>query len=331
MYLNEFADELTPLDMTRFDEFASLQRSAADLGVRHAPRVRYVSRNTALQNHRIHFLEWGDPAAPPLLLIHGGNQSAHSWDLVSLHWADRYHIFAYDQRGHGDSEWARDADYSVPTLTQDALAFIRQLGLERPIIVGHSLGGLVTMTLTLQQPSLPRALVIVDTGPETAQQGAQTVRDFMVANAEFDSLEAFVERVRAYDPFRSREHIERTVRYNLLRRADGKYVANPTGFCTTPASCSACPSASTPSPWRPSRHPLLGTGAARGAVAGLGGGCRRPLRGRAAPGPSGDRAGLRPQRAYAEHARFPGSGGAVPGGALAACADGADRRHDLLL
>lgn len=225
MYLNEFADALTPLDMTRFDEFASLQRSAADLGIRHAPRVRYVSRNTALQNHRIHFLEWGDPEAPPLLLIHGGNQSAHSWDLVNLHWADRYHIFAYDQRGHGDSEWARDADYSVPTLTQDALAFIRQLGLERPIIIGHSLGGLVTLTLTLQQPSLPRALVIVDTGPEIAQQGAQTVRNFMVANAEFESVEEFVERVRAYDPFRSREHIERTVRYNLLRRADGKYVA----------------------------------------------------------------------------------------------------------
>lgn len=225
MYLNEFADALTPLDMTRFDEFASLQRSAADLGIRHAPRVRYVSRNTALQNHRIHFLEWGDPEAPPLLLIHGGNQSAHSWDLVSLHWADRYHIFAYDQRGHGDSEWARDADYSVPTLTQDALAFIRQLGLERPIIISHSLGGLVTLTLTLQQPSLPRALVIVDTGPEIARQGAQTVRNFMVANAEFDSVEAFVDRVRAYDPFRPREHIERTARYNLLRRADGQYVA----------------------------------------------------------------------------------------------------------
>ncbi len=225
MYLNEYAADLTALDMTQFDEFQSLLRSAEDLEIPHSPDVRYRSRNTVIQNLRIHFLEWGDPAAPPLLLVHGGNQSAHSWDLVSLHLADRFHVYALDQRGHGDSEWARDADYAVDTLAADLRAFIVQQGMLNPIIIAHSLGGLATITLTLQSPSLPRALVIVDTGPETSQSGSQTVRNFITANAEFDSIDQFVDRVTTYDPYRSAEHVQRTVRYNLVARADGRYIA----------------------------------------------------------------------------------------------------------
>ena len=74
---------------------------------------------------------WSGASRPPrpILLLHGGNQSAHSWDLVSLHLADRYHVFALDQRGHGDSEWSRDLDYSVEAKAADALAFIERPGL----------------------------------------------------------------------------------------------------------------------------------------------------------------------------------------------------------
>jgi esterase len=225
MHLNEFADDLAACDLTQSDEFQSLLRSAADLEIPHDPDVRYASRNTVVRHLRLHFLEWGDPDAPPLVLIHGGNQSAHSWDLVSLHLADRFHVYALDQRGHGDSEWSRDADYSVPALTADARGFIAQLGLVDPIIVGHSLGGLVTMTLAAESPSLPRALVIVDTAPEISHEGSQAVRNFILANAEFDSIDQFVERVVKYDPYRSPEHIQRTVRYNLLERADGRFIA----------------------------------------------------------------------------------------------------------
>ncbi len=99
MFLNEFADTLEPLDMTTSAEFASLRQSAADLGIPHGPDARYLSRHTVIRSLRFHFLEWGRPDSPPVLLLHGGNQSAHSWDLVSLHLADRYHVFALDQRG----------------------------------------------------------------------------------------------------------------------------------------------------------------------------------------------------------------------------------------
>src|SRR5439155_9280637 len=140
------------LDMTTSAEFASLLQSAADLGIPHSPDVRYVSRHTVVRGQRFHFLEWGQDRADTVLLLHGGNQSAHSWDLVSLHLADRYHVFALDQRGHGDSEWSRDQDYSIEAKAADALAFVDDQGIESPLIMGHSMGVRVTMNLTLTRP-----------------------------------------------------------------------------------------------------------------------------------------------------------------------------------
>lgn len=225
MHLNEFAANSEPLDMTQFAEFESLLLSAADLGIPHSRDNRYVSRNALLNHLRLHFLEWGDPAAPAIVLLHGGNQSAHSWDLVSLHLADRYHVYALDQRGHGDSEWARDADYSPAAMARDALAFFREEGMAAPIVIGHSMGGMVTMTLTAQSPDVPRALVLVDAAPTVSLKGVEQIRSFITHNVEFDSIDEFVDRVAGYDPFRSREHMERTARYNLIERADGKFIS----------------------------------------------------------------------------------------------------------
>src|ERR1700722_7440157 len=123
MYLNQFADSLAPLDMTTSAEYESLLTSAAELGIPHSPDVAYSPRHTVVRSLRFHFLEWGDPEAPAILLLHGGNPPGHSWALVSLHLADRYHVLALDQRGHGESEWARAQDYSVDARVDDALAF----------------------------------------------------------------------------------------------------------------------------------------------------------------------------------------------------------------
>jgi pimeloyl-ACP methyl ester carboxylesterase len=231
MYLNRFADTTGPLDMTQTEEFRLLRASAADLGISHAPDTQYRSRNIVLRQMRFHFLEWGAPDAPPIVLLHGGHQSAHSWDLVSLHLAQRFRVLALDQRGHGDSEWARDVSYTNHEMSLDAAAFIAELGLDRPILMGHSMGGRNSMLLVRRDPSLVRALVIVDVGPEVSDRGRAVIAGFVRDNEEFDDLEHFVRNVQQYDPYRSREHIERTVKYNMLQRADGKFVskcdANP--------------------------------------------------------------------------------------------------------
>ena len=225
MYLNTFAEGAAPLDMTATDEFRSLLASAADLGIPHEPAIPYRSCNIVLRRQRFHFLEWGDRDAPAIVLLHGGHQSAHSWDLVSLHLARRYRVLALDQRGHGDSEWARDADYTNHAMALDARAFLDALGLEKPILIGHSMGGRNSLLLTRQDPSRLRALVVVDVGPELSERGRQVIQGFVQENQEFDDLEHFVANVRKYDPYRPREHIERTVKYNMLQRADGKFVS----------------------------------------------------------------------------------------------------------
>jgi len=225
MYLNKFADGATPEDMTGTDEFRSLLASAADLGIPHNPEISYRSCNIVLRRQRFHYLEWGDRAAPPIVLLHGGHQSAHSWDLVSLHLAQHYHVLALDQRGHGDSEWARDVEYTNHAMSLDARAFLDAMGLEKPVLIGHSMGGRNSLILTKQDPSRLRALVIVDVGPEVSDRGRAAIAGFVQENQEFEDLEAFVANVRKYDPYRPREHIERTVKYNMLQRADGKFVS----------------------------------------------------------------------------------------------------------
>jgi len=176
MYLNSFADTAAPLDLASSDEFQSLLASAADLGIPHARNTAYSSRN--------------------IVLLLGSHQSAHSWDLVSLYLAQRHRVLALDQRGHGDSEWPRDVEYSNSAMSLDAEAFIAALGLHRPILMGHSMGGHNSSLLARRDPSRLRALVVIDVGPEVSDRGREVVAGFVQANQEFDDLEHFVSNVR---------------------------------------------------------------------------------------------------------------------------------------
>src|SRR6185437_4163463 len=97
--LNEFALSTEAVDRTDSPEFSSLLQSAADLGLSVELPIQHRARNVVVNGLRFHVLEWGDPASPPLLLLHGGNQTGHSWDLVSLSLARRFHVVAFDQRG----------------------------------------------------------------------------------------------------------------------------------------------------------------------------------------------------------------------------------------
>lgn len=225
MYLNTFAQGLAPIDMTGTEEFASLLASAADLGIAAPAKVRYVSRNVVVNGLRFHLLEWGDPAAPPVVVLHGGNQTAHSWDMANLIISGRFHVYALDQRGHGDTEWPRDGERSRHAMADDVFRIIECEGLDRPVVMGHSMGGIVTMTLVAAHPGIARKIVLVDVGPAPTDNAAEPIINFVRSAREFDSIAEFVDRVTAYDPFRSREHVERTVKYNLMQRTDGKFVS----------------------------------------------------------------------------------------------------------
>src|SRR5438445_4832107 len=111
---------------------------------------------------RIHYLEWDNPGAPILIMLHGLRSYAHVWDGVARPLADGYHILALDQRGRGDSDWSPDASYSTEAYVSDLEQLVQSLGLNRFILIGHSMGGANTIVFTARHPDQVIAAVIED-------------------------------------------------------------------------------------------------------------------------------------------------------------------------
>jgi pimeloyl-ACP methyl ester carboxylesterase len=100
-----------------------------------------VSRTYISQRLRMHYVDWGNPDAPPLILLHGGRDHCRSWDWVARRLADRWHVVALDLRGHGDSAWGDGSTYMLPGYLYDLAQLIHQLKLAPVTVVAHSLGG----------------------------------------------------------------------------------------------------------------------------------------------------------------------------------------------
>ena len=118
----------------------------------------------------LHYLEWGVTDRPPLLFLHGGSAHAHWFDGVAPAFADRYHVVSLDQRGHGESEWARPATYATEDFARDLLGVLDALGWRQAIVVGHSMGGHNAMAFAAWHPERVRALVVVDSRPSIPEE-----------------------------------------------------------------------------------------------------------------------------------------------------------------
>ncbi len=125
-----------------------------------------ASHSFISQRLRLHYVDWGNPTAPPLLLLHGGRDHCRSWDWVAQELRDRYHIIAPDLRGHGDSAWSPDGDYSMGAYVYDLAQLIHQQKLAPLTIVAHSLGGNIALRYTGIYPeNVSRIIAIEGMGP----------------------------------------------------------------------------------------------------------------------------------------------------------------------
>ena len=109
-----------------------------------------------------HYLEWGDCNKPPLVMVHATGLSSHTWLPIANGLAADYHVMAFDQRGHGDTD-VSDCGYSFELVGQDLAASIEALGLREVSVVGHSSGGLATMIAASLLPGLIRQACLVET------------------------------------------------------------------------------------------------------------------------------------------------------------------------
>jgi pimeloyl-ACP methyl ester carboxylesterase len=169
----------------------------------------------------------GDPADPPVILLHGGGQTRHSWGTTLEALGGRgWHVFAVDLRGHGDSDWAPDGDYRLDAFAGDVLEIARSFD-SPPALVGASLGGLASLAAIGFHPdeAVARALVLVDVAPRIEEEGKNRIGAFMAEHMDdgFASLEEVADAIAAYNPHRPRPSNLSGLSKNLRQRDDGRW------------------------------------------------------------------------------------------------------------
>jgi len=114
------------------------------------------------QRLRLHYVDWGNAGAPPLLLVHGGRDHCRNWDWVAQELRGEWHVIAPDLRGHGDSQWSQDGTYMMAGYIYDLAQLIHQLKLAPVTIIAHSRGGNIALRYAGLYPENVAKLVAIE-------------------------------------------------------------------------------------------------------------------------------------------------------------------------
>ena len=169
---------------------------------------------------------WGSNNEELVILLHGGGQTRHAWGDTGKKLAEAgYHSVALDLRGHGDSEWHADGDYSIRAYKDDLVSIIKEIG--KPArLVGASLGGMASLVLAGDEinSDLCTALIMVDIGIYPDPVGSDRIVSFMLSGEKgFDSLENVAKSISDYLPHRKKPKDLEGLKKNLRLKSDGRY------------------------------------------------------------------------------------------------------------
>jgi pimeloyl-ACP methyl ester carboxylesterase len=187
------------------------------------------AKNEFLTVHgrRLHYLDWGNSDAPPVVWVHGYTSSAEAFNAPARHFQERFHSIALDVRGHGESAWSPTGAYQYSDQVGDLEHLVKQLGLEQFTLVGTSMGGIIAMTYAGAHSERLVRLVINDIGPE-AEIGTQRITQTVGARPEaFATLEDAMAYRRQVSPITARRSAEdqQELALGVLRQqADGHWV-----------------------------------------------------------------------------------------------------------
>lgn len=208
--------------MTRFayDEFSYFHENVAewalDVPIPAVARVTFTTAHGTLSG-----LQWG-PSDPDIVLLHGGAQNAHTWDTTLL--ALGRPALALDLPGHGHSDPSPYGLSSVVGHAEAVVAALDQLPTRPRVLVGMSLGGLTALLVARDRPTAIAHLVLVDITPGVTAAKAKHITDFVNGPTSFDSLEALLERTKAFNPTRSESSLRRGILHNARQLEDGTWV-----------------------------------------------------------------------------------------------------------
>jgi len=183
-----------------------------------------IDRTARINGLGLHYVEWGRPDGPAVVLLHGITGHARVWDTLAARLEDRYRVLALDQRGHGDSDAPEDADYRISTMAEDLEGFAKTLGFSRFDLLGHSMGGRVAIAYAAEHVARLRRLVIVDIGPDINPAGLKRVRE-MMANApeRIESEDWAYDYVRRVHPLYDPAALRHRIHHGLKPLPDGGF------------------------------------------------------------------------------------------------------------
>ncbi|MET0919378.1 MAG: alpha/beta hydrolase [Burkholderiales bacterium] len=207
----------------RAGERAYLSDLAAHAGIDARGVDPPFARRIDIDGLGFRYLEWGDPHAPALVLLHGGGQTAHTWDACCLILARRYRCIALEARGHGDSDWSRAGAYAIEDHARDIAGFVDRLALDLPIVAGMSMGGINATAYAVLHAERMRALVSIDVGPEVQFEPVERLMRGMNEYRRFDSPRHAAERLSRLGARRATGLLERTLSRNLRQEDDGTW------------------------------------------------------------------------------------------------------------
>jgi len=191
------------------------------------------------QRLRLHYVDWGNPDGPPMLLIHGGRDHCRNWDWVAEHFAKDYHIIAPDLRGHGDSQWEASGNYTQISYVYDIAQLLQQKNMHDVTVIGHSLGGAIALMYTALFPERVKKLVAIEgMGPSpslAAKQAKISMNDRVRSWVEdmrklsgrlprrYDTLDDAFKRMRDENPHLSEEQARHLTLHGANQNEDGTY------------------------------------------------------------------------------------------------------------
>jgi len=114
------------------------------------------------QGLRLHYADWGNEGAPHLILVHGGRDHCRSWDSMAQALRSHFHVLAPDLRGHGDSDWTKGGSYALPEYVYDLTRLMQDAAAQQVTIIGHSMGGMVSLIYAGSFPDKVSSLVVLD-------------------------------------------------------------------------------------------------------------------------------------------------------------------------
>ena len=178
-----------------------------------------------LNGLRFHYREWGTPGAPAIVLLHGLRAYAETWNELAGNLEDRYHLYALDQRGRGQTDWDPEANYYTDAYLDDVHALVDHLALERFILIGHSMGGTTAYVYAAQHPERLIAAVIEDSGPLNIKNNAGAARirqELMDTPVEFDDWDVVRTYWQRLRPGVSGEALEQRLALTFKEIENGK-------------------------------------------------------------------------------------------------------------